>query len=143
MINRRLFLLFSASVVSVAGAGLITARSARAGQVNWNKGNGGFAADGADVVAYFSLDAEARGVPGTDAYVTEWDGARWRFSSAENLAAFEASPEQYAPKYGGYCAWAVAQGYTAHGDINAWHVEDGQLYLNYNNRIRRRWRRDI
>lgn len=143
MINRRIFLLFSASVVSVAGAGLISSRSAKAAQSKWNQGKGGFAADGADVVSYFSLDSDARGVPGKDQFSTEWKGAKWRFSSEENLAAFEADPTRYAPQYGGFCAWAVAQGYTAHGDIDAWHVENGKLYLNYNNRIRTRWRKDI
>ncbi|MEM1378119.1 MAG: YHS domain-containing (seleno)protein [Pseudomonadota bacterium] len=143
MINRRLFLLFSASAMSVAGAGLITARPAKAAQSRWYKGGHGYAADGADVVSYFSLDAEARGVAGRDEFVSEWNGARWRFSSAENLAAFEVDPARYAPQYGGYCAWAVAEGYTAHGDIDAWHIDNGKLYMNYNNRIRRRWRKDI
>lgn len=143
MISKRMLLTGAVSLVAVAGAGAIGALPVNAAQAKWNEGDDGYAADGADVVAYFSLDADARGVPGTEAFTTEWNGARWRFTSAENLAAFQADPSRFAPQYGGYCAWAVAQGYTAHGDIDAWHVENGRLYLNYNKRIRNRWRKDI
>lgn len=47
------------------------------------------------------------------------------------------------PQYGGYCAWAVSQGYTAPGNPNNWRVVDGKLYLNYNDEIQTRWERDI
>ncbi|MEM9843423.1 MAG: YHS domain-containing (seleno)protein, partial [Pseudomonadota bacterium] len=106
MISKRMFLTSAASAVIAAGAGFIGVRPAIASQAKWNKGDGGYAADGADVVSYFSLDADARGVPGTDSFVTEWNGARWRFSSADTLATFKTDPARYAPKYGGYCAWA-------------------------------------
>ena len=69
--------------------------------------------------------------------------ATWRFSSAANLAAFEADPEAYAPQYGGYCAWAVSQGYTASTDPTAWRIVDGKLYLNYSQGVQRRWEQDI
>jgi len=94
-------------------------------------------------VAYFGLDAGANGVRGTDEFVTQWDGAKWRFASAENKAAFEDNPEQYAPQFGGYCSYAVSKGYTAHGDRNAWTVHEGRLYLNYNKSVRRLWAWDI
>jgi hypothetical protein len=54
----------------------------------------------------------------------------WRFSSESNRDLFKAKPESYAPQYGGYCAWAVSQGYTAKGDPNHWKVVGGKLYLN-------------
>ena len=56
---------------------------------------------------------------------------------------FRASPQRYAPQYGGYCAWAVANGYTAKGDPNAWSVVDGKLYLNFSKSVRRQWSKDI
>ena len=52
-------------------------------------------------------------------------------------------PEKYAPQYGGYCAWAAAQGYTASTDPKAWKVVDGKLYLNYNVEIKEKWEKDI
>lgn len=59
------------------------------------------------------------------------------------MATFEAAPETYAPQYGGYCAYAVSQGYTASTDPKAWTIHDGKLNLNYSKGVRRRWSRDI
>ena len=44
---------------------------------------------------------------------------------------------------GGYCAWAVSQGYTAKGDPKHWKIVDGKLYLNYDARVQRDWEKDI
>jgi YHS domain-containing protein len=69
-------------------------------------------------------------------------GAEWHFTSAANREAFVNDPEMYAPQFGGYCAWAVAHGYTANGDPTAWKVVDGKLYLNYNQRVKEKWEED-
>jgi hypothetical protein len=45
--------------------------------------------------------------------------------------------------YGGYCAWAVSQGYTAKGDPKYWNIVDGRLYLNYDGRVQKDWEKDI
>ncbi len=95
---------------------------------------------GADPVAYFT---ENRYVPGNADYTHEWGDATWQFASAENRDVFAQNPEQYAPQYGGFCAWAVAEGYAAPVDPNVWEIVDGKLYLNYDARIQRRWQRDI
>ena len=80
---------------------------------------------------------------GDPAYAFDWDGKRWHFASAANRDAFAAAPAAYAPQYGGNCAWAVAEGYLAPVDPDAWAIVDGKLYLNANRRIQRRWERDI
>ncbi len=98
------------------------------------------AVSGHDPVAYFK---EGKPVEGSSAHELEWNGATWRFASAANLAAFEADPEAYAPQYGGYCAWAVSQGYTASTDPTAWRIVDGKLYLNYSHGVQSRWETDI
>lgn len=98
------------------------------------------AAGGYDVVAYFTAGRPVKGDP---AFATDWRGVRWQFSSAANLAKFKASPAAYAPQYGGYCAWAVAHGYTAKGDPTQWRIVGGKLYLNYNADIQSQWVRDI
>lgn len=98
------------------------------------------AVSGYDPVAYFR---EGRPVEGSGDFEYDWKGATWRFSSAENLAAFKADPESYAPQYGGYCAWAVSQGYTASADPNAWRIVDGKLYLNYSKPVQGTWAQDI
>ncbi len=98
------------------------------------------AAGGYDVVAYFTL---GRPVKGDAKFATQWKGATWRFSTAAHLAKFKASPAAYAPQYGGYCAWAVANGYTAKGDPLQWKIVGGRLYLNYDAGIQARWAKDI
>ena len=100
----------------------------------------GIAVDGTDVVAYFT---EGQPVAADAAITHDWMGATWRFSSEANRDAFAAAPEKYAPQYGGYCAYAVSEGYTASTVPEAWRIVDGKLYLNFSRRIQRRWERDI
>lgn len=98
------------------------------------------AVSGYDTVAYFT---QGRPVKGNASFKTTYKGAEWRFASAANLAKFKASPASYAPQYGGYCAWAVSQGYTASGDPTVWKIVNGKLYLNYNQEIGARWSKNI
>jgi len=100
----------------------------------------GVAVAGYDPVAYFT---ERRPVPGDPKITIEHAGAEWRFASEANRDAFKADPAKYAPQYGGYCAWAVANGYTAKGDPHAWTIANGKLYLNYNKSVQRTWEKDI
>ncbi len=100
----------------------------------------GVAIEGYDPVAYFT---EGKPVRGKEAFTHSFAGATWRFASAENRDAFAAAPGRYAPQYGGYCAWAVSQGYTASTDPDAWRIEGDKLYLNYSKSVQRRWERDI
>ncbi len=76
----------------------------------------GTGAGGYDVVSYQS----GTPVEGKAEFSTSWKGAEWRFASAANRDTFSAAPEKYAPQFGGYCAWAVSQGYTAKGDPKVW-----------------------
>ncbi len=95
---------------------------------------------GYDPVAYFTL---GKPTEGEARYSAEWQGATYRFASADNLALFESDPGRYAPQYGGYCAYAVSQGYTASTDPEAWSIVDGKLYLNYSTGIQKRWEKDV
>lgn len=99
----------------------------------------GVAINGYDPVAYFT-DGEP--ISGDPSFVSDWGGVKLRFVSAENKALFDADPETYTPKYGGYCAYAVSQGYTASTDPDAWTVLEGRLYLNYSKSVRRTWLQD-
>lgn len=95
---------------------------------------------GHDPVAYFDQKGP---VKGAKQFSHSWNGATWYFASAENRDRFAAAPEKFAPQYGGYCAYAVASGYTADIDPRAWSIVDGRLYLNYSLGVRDRWSRDI
>ncbi len=101
----------------------------------------GVAISGADPVAYFTDEAY---VPGSADYTYEWQGTTWQFVSSENRDLFAANPEQYAPEYGGFCAWAVAAKKTlVPTDPNAWSVVDDKLYLNANQKVQSNWIKDI
>lgn len=100
----------------------------------------GVAVGGYDTVAYFTDQKPVKGKP---AIAAEHDGVTWWFATEANKALFVANPARYAPQYGGYCAWAVASGYTADGDPEAWSVANDKLYLNYNKAVRFAWARDI
>lgn len=122
----------------VCSLALSVAPAALAGKLN--KTLFGTAVDGYDVVAYFQ---DGRAVEGTREYAYEWEGATWRFASAEHRDLFAASPGRYAPQYGGFCAYAVSQGTTADIDPEAWKIVDGKLYLNLSRSIQEIWLRDI
>ena len=94
------------------------------------------AVGGYDAVAYFT---EGKPVKGSSKFSYEYKDAEWLFSSKENMDKFIASPEDYAPQYGGYCAWAVAQNKTAKGDAKQWSIVDDKLYLNYDADIKKKW----
>lgn len=98
------------------------------------------AIEGTDPVAYFT---EGKPVEGSKKFTHEWDGAKWRFSSARNRDLFKANPKKYAPQFGGWCAYAVSQGYTASIEPEAWSIVDGKLYLNYSLSVRKQWLADV
>ena len=97
------------------------------------------AISGYDSVAYFT---EGKPVKGDDKFSIRYKGAQWQFSSKANLDAFTLAPDDYAPQYGGYCAWAVAHDNTAKGEPDQWYIHEGKLYLNYNRDIREKWLKD-
>jgi YHS domain-containing protein len=121
---------------SLIGANAAFARSAEIYTGTFSS----LAVGGYDTVAYFKAGRPTQGVA---QFETEYKGATWRFASKENLDAFKANPTAYAPQYGGYCAWAVSQGYTASGDPNVWKIVNGKLYLNYDQGVQAKWEKDI
>ncbi len=120
--------------------GLGAAFPAAAGGIVNKSFLGGVAIDGYDPVAYF---ADGKPVEGSSDFEYQWMGATWRFASAADRDQFAADPEKYAPQYGGYCAYAVSQGATADIDPDAWHIEDGKLYLNLSKKVQSIWLKDI
>ena len=68
-----------------------------------------------------------------------WNGAQWSFSSKENLETFKSNPEQYAPQYGGYCAYGASEGHKAPTEADAFTIVNDKLYLNYNKDVKTKW----
>jgi YHS domain-containing protein len=82
---------------------------------------------GYDTVAYFTLGKPTKGQAG---FEYSWHGARWLFANAEHRDLFSKNPENFAPRFGGFCALAMANGAMVTPDPEAWIIVDGRLYLN-------------
>jgi YHS domain-containing protein len=95
---------------------------------------------GFDPVAYFN---QKQAIKGQKSIAFEWKGASWHFTTEENKALFIQNPEQYAPQYGGYCAYGWAKGYAAKIEPDAWTIVDGKLYLNYDKGVQKKWEKNI
>jgi YHS domain-containing protein len=79
----------------------------------------GWAIKGYDPVAYFTT---GKPTPGIAQFTTTYQGATYRFASAENRARFIAAPEKFVPQYGGYCAYAIALNQIADIDPDEWAI---------------------
>lgn len=131
--------LLAAAAIALAPA-LIAAPAAFAEPPVYTGAFDNIAVQGYDPVAYFK---EGKPVKGLKDFTVTHEGAEFRFASAANRDAFKKDPAKYAPQYGGYCAWAVSQGYHAKGDANHWKIVDGKLYLNYNASVQKKWEADV
>lgn len=97
------------------------------------------AINGYDSVAYFTQNAA---VKGQDAHTYEWRGAKWKFSTAANMELFKSAPDKYAPQYGGYCAYGVANDNLVKVDPDQFTIVEGKLYLNYDASVQKDWAKD-
>ncbi len=89
----------------------------------------GAVARGYDEGAYFNNKA----VKGSKKITTVYEGATFRFSNPENLAAFKKDPTKFVPQYGGYCAYAIGKkGEKVGINPKTFEIRDGKLYLFYN-----------
>ena len=89
----------------------------------------GYAAEGYDVTEYFNNKA----VEGNVKFTTTYDGVKFKFVNQANLDSFKASPMDFVPQYGGYCAYAIAdKGKKISVNPETFEIRDGKLYLFYN-----------
>lgn len=88
----------------------------------------GLALLGHDPVAYFP---EGGGKPkkGLVTLTLEHEGVHYRFASEANQKLFRATPTKYEPRYGGWCAYAMADRNKVEIDPESFLVTDGKLYL--------------
>ena len=98
-------------------------------QIDYNTKKG-FVADGYDVVSYF---VDHKPVEGKKKFITTYDGAKFQFSSENNLKMFTGNPKKYIPQCGGFCAYAIAtRNERKEIDPETFEIRDGKLYLFYN-----------
>jgi YHS domain-containing protein len=81
---------------------------------------------GYDPVAYFT---DAKPTPGLEQFELLWDGQRYRFANAQHREMFKASPDRYAPQFGGLCAMNLSNGVKRESDPHNWVISSGNLYV--------------
>lgn len=120
-----------AFVVTAAAATLpLPAHAVKTTGGEYNTMHAGQGAKGYDVVAYFT---DGKPVLGSDRFEYVHGGVTWKFASQAHRDTFAANPEKYAPQYGGFCSWGVANGKLFDVDpVNGWTIVNGKLYLNFN-----------
>ncbi|MCB0393975.1 MAG: hypothetical protein KDD25_05420 [Bdellovibrionales bacterium] len=95
-----------------------------------NLGKNGVAVSGYDVVSYFGEGGPQKG---SEDFASEYNGAKYYFKNRENKERFDKEPQKYAPQFGGWCAYAVADSKSkVEIDPKSFLIQDGRLLLFYN-----------
>ena len=105
----------------------------------------GLAIGGFDPVAYFP-EGGGKATKGKKKLAAVHRGVTYRFATEANKQLFVATPERFEPRYGGWCAWAMADGKgdKVEVDPESFTVEDGKLYLFYDGlfgNTRKKWKK--
>ena len=87
------------------------------------------AISGYDPVSYFTAKKPLKGKP---EFKASHNGLEYHFASASNRNMFKKNPEKYAPQYGGWCAYGIAQGSEFPVNPTTYKILNGKLYLFYN-----------
>jgi YHS domain-containing protein len=93
------------------------------------KNKEGAAILGYDAVAYFT---DNKAVKGSPKFVSEHEGARYLFTSAEHKALFDKDPAKFVPAYGGYCGYAASIDRLSPIDPQWFQIVEGRLILQHN-----------
>ncbi len=107
----------------------------------WNVDRRGIALGGYDPVSYHRPEGPQPGKPFLTAH---HDGANYQFTSEESRLRFLQSPEYYAPRYGGWCAYAMVDGEKVEVDPTCFLLTEEGLFLFYRSLIldtKERWER--
>ncbi len=102
--------------------GLITAADAQSTKAK----KGAVALNHYCPVAYSAMGKAAKGEA---KYSSTYKGKKYYMMSADAKKMFEANPEQYVPKYNGYCATALAMGKKMEANPEIFSAYKGATYL--------------
>jgi YHS domain-containing protein len=97
------------------------------------------ALDGYDVITYFNLSGATLG---QDRYQGVYRGKRYLFSSSENQQKFAKDPLRYLPQFDGLCAHSIAMQKDMLANPAIYTLQDGKLYMFYNEEARQQWSLD-
>lgn len=94
---------------------------------------------GIDPVA---LVSDGNHLEGNAEFTGKHDGVAYYFTSAENLEAFNANPDQFVPQNGGFCTFGVSVGKKFDGDPEFAAVVENKLYVFLNEAIFNEFNKD-
>jgi YHS domain-containing protein len=118
--KRLLYSLTAASVVAV-----VALAGNETGKVNVD--SQGVILKGYDVVAYFKQGKPIKGSPANE---STYQGATYMFATSADKTDFDKEPAKYAPKYGAFCSYGVANGVLFDPEgTDAFAIYKGKLYL--------------
>lgn len=118
----------STIVVLLLSLFLLSTGNVVASTNGYNIDKNGVALGGYDPVSYFT----GKPVKGNSSHIIHHFGIVYYFSSNDNKIVFQASPQNYLPAYGGWCAWAMLDGEKVSVDPETFKIIDGVNYLFYN-----------
>ncbi|ODT56272.1 MAG: hypothetical protein ABS59_01695 [Methylobacterium sp. SCN 67-24] len=144
--SRRLFALIGAvTIVAIAPSGAQETRAALPaglpdlpglGETMMRDTRSPIALAGFDPVTYH---LEGGPLPGLPEHELTYGGAVWRFASAANRDAFLDSPVLYEPRFAGFDASAVAEGFVADADPRRYALIGSELFFFTTEENRRRF----
>ncbi len=91
-----------------------------------NIDNSNIALQGYSPVSYADLGLAQKGVKD---FKSEYKKVIYYFTSADQKASFDKSPEKYLPEYGGFCAFGIYAGAKFRPDPNKFISKDGKYFL--------------
>lgn len=95
-----------------------------------NINSSGVILDGYDPVSYFKPNGP---VKGSDKFQTKFEDAIYFFATEQNKNEFIKEPKKFAPQFGGWCAYAVADSKSkVEVDPKSFLIQDGKLLVFYN-----------
>jgi len=95
-----------------------------------NINSAGVILDGYDAVSYFKPNGP---VKGSSQFQAKHENATYWFANEQNKNEFTKEPQKYAPQFGGWCAFAVADSKSkVEIDPKSFLIQDGKLLVFYN-----------
>ncbi len=104
--------------------------------------DGNLGLKGYDPVSYFA-EGGSQPLKGSSSVSLEYKGVVYRFANQDNLEAFKTMPERYEPTYGGWCAWAMANGSAVDINPTIFTINGNRLHFFISRRAKRNFDRDI
>lgn len=126
-------------LITVA-ATLVISSFTFAANIDTNADANDLAIHGYDVVSYFT---DSKAIKGNHKHTATYKSAIYQFSSKENRERFKATPEKFAPQFGGFCAMGVALNKKLDIDPTAFRIINDKLYLNLNKMVQKKWLSDV